>query len=102
MFNDAAPTLGGLNAEFRSCRRQTGAQSILLWIEVFPGEGSQLGRPPRGWVRKNLHIDQRKLDVARKALGAKPRRKPSMPRSTRSHSGKNFTEAYGVCARRVV
>jgi hypothetical protein len=29
------------------------------------------GRPPRGWVRKNLHIDQRKLDLARKALGAK-------------------------------
>jgi hypothetical protein len=29
------------------------------------------GRPPRGWVRKNLRIDQRKLDVARKALGAK-------------------------------
>lgn len=28
------------------------------------------GRPPRSWVRKNLHIDQRKLDVARKALGA--------------------------------
>ena len=33
--------------------------------------GSKRGRPPRGWVRKNLHIDQRKLDVARKALGAK-------------------------------
>ena len=32
---------------------------------------SRLGRPPRGWVRKNLHIDQRKLDVARKALGVK-------------------------------
>jgi hypothetical protein len=32
---------------------------------------SRRGRPPRGWVRKNLHIDQRKLDVARKALGAK-------------------------------
>jgi hypothetical protein len=31
----------------------------------------RLGRPPRGWVRKNLHIDQRKLNVARKALGAK-------------------------------
>lgn len=29
------------------------------------------GRPPRGWVRKNLNIDQRKLDVARKALGAR-------------------------------
>jgi Arc/MetJ family transcription regulator len=29
------------------------------------------GRPPRGWVRKNLHIDQRKLNVARKALGVK-------------------------------
>ena len=29
------------------------------------------GRPPRGWVRKNLHIDQRKLDAARKALGVK-------------------------------
>ena len=28
------------------------------------------GRPPRGWVRKNLHIDQRKLNVAHKALGA--------------------------------
>jgi hypothetical protein len=26
------------------------------------------GRPPRGWVRKNLNIDQRKLDAARKAL----------------------------------
>lgn len=31
----------------------------------------RLGRPPRGWVRKNLHIDQRKLNVARKALGVK-------------------------------
>lgn len=30
-----------------------------------------LGRPPRGWTRKNLHIDQRKLDAARKVLGAK-------------------------------
>ncbi len=29
------------------------------------------GRPTRGWVRKNLNIDQRKLDVARKALGTK-------------------------------
>jgi hypothetical protein len=40
-----------------------------------PSRGSvsarRLGRPPRGWVRKNLHIDQRKLDVARKALGVK-------------------------------
>ena len=35
-------------------------------------EASQrIGRPSRGWVRKNLHIDQRKLDVARKALGTK-------------------------------
>ena len=32
---------------------------------------SRVGRPPRGWVRKNLHIDQRKLNVARKALGTK-------------------------------
>jgi hypothetical protein len=32
---------------------------------------SRPGRPPRGWVRKNLNIDQRKLDAARKALGAK-------------------------------
>jgi Arc/MetJ family transcription regulator len=32
---------------------------------------ARLGRPPRGWVRKNLHIDQRKLDVARRALGVK-------------------------------
>jgi hypothetical protein len=31
----------------------------------------RLGRPPRGWVRKNLNIDQRKLSVARKALGLK-------------------------------
>jgi Arc/MetJ family transcription regulator len=31
----------------------------------------RLGRPPRGWVRKNLHIDQRKLDTARKVLGVK-------------------------------
>ena len=31
----------------------------------------QPGRPPRGWVRKNLHIDQRKLNAARKALGVK-------------------------------
>ena len=40
-----------------------------------PSRGSvsarRLGRPPRGWVRKNLHIDQRKLNVARKALGVK-------------------------------
>jgi Arc/MetJ family transcription regulator len=33
--------------------------------------GRRLGRPPRGWVRKNLHIDQRKLNIARKALGVK-------------------------------
>lgn len=32
---------------------------------------TRLGRPPRGWVRKNLHIDQRKLDAARKVLGVK-------------------------------
>jgi Arc/MetJ family transcription regulator len=31
----------------------------------------RMGRPPKGWVRKNLHIDQRKLDAARKALGVK-------------------------------
>ncbi len=31
----------------------------------------RFGRPRRGWVRKNLHIDQRKLDAARKALGVK-------------------------------
>lgn len=39
-----------------------------------PNAGSavvRLGRPPRGWVRKNLHIDQRKLDAARKALGVR-------------------------------
>jgi hypothetical protein len=40
-----------------------------------PSRGSdasrRLGRPPRGWVRKNLNIDQRKLDLARRALGAK-------------------------------
>jgi hypothetical protein len=30
---------------------------------------TRLGRPPRGWVRKNIHIDQRKLDAARKILG---------------------------------
>ena len=35
------------------------------------GPARRLGRPPRGWVRKNLHIDQRKLNVARKALGVK-------------------------------
>ncbi len=29
------------------------------------------GRPSRGWVRKNLHIDQRKLDAARRVLGVK-------------------------------
>lgn len=41
---------------------------------AIPASGSalvRLGRPPRGWVRKNLHIDQRKLDAARKALGVK-------------------------------
>jgi len=42
---------------------------------TIPSRGSvsarRLGRPPRGWVRKNLHIDQRKLNVARKALGVK-------------------------------
>jgi Arc/MetJ family transcription regulator len=31
----------------------------------------RMGRPPKGWVRKNLHIDQRKLDTARKVLGVK-------------------------------
>jgi Arc/MetJ family transcription regulator len=36
-----------------------------------PGSVRRLGRPPRGWVRKNLHIDQRQLNVARKALGVK-------------------------------
>jgi Arc/MetJ family transcription regulator len=35
------------------------------------GTARRIGRPPRGWVRKNLHIDQRKLDAARKALGVK-------------------------------
>jgi Arc/MetJ family transcription regulator len=30
---------------------------------------TRVGRPARGWVRKNLHIDQRKLDAARKILG---------------------------------
>ena len=30
---------------------------------------TRIGRPPRGWVRKNLYIDQRKLDAARKILG---------------------------------
>jgi Arc/MetJ family transcription regulator len=30
---------------------------------------TRLGRPPRGWVRKNIHIDQRKLDSVRKILG---------------------------------
>jgi Arc/MetJ family transcription regulator len=34
-------------------------------------QSARLGRPPRGWVRKNLHIDQRKLDAARKVLGVK-------------------------------
>src|SRR5207244_3274637 len=34
-------------------------------------QSTRLGRPPRGWVRKNLHIDQRKLDAARKVLGVK-------------------------------
>jgi len=34
-------------------------------------QATRLGRPARGWVRKNMHIDQRKLDVARKALGVK-------------------------------
>ena len=29
------------------------------------------GRPKRGWVRKNMQIDQRKLDAARIALGTK-------------------------------
>ena len=27
------------------------------------------GRPRRGWVRKNMQIDQRKLDAARAVLG---------------------------------
>jgi len=36
-----------------------------------PSTSVRPGRPLRGWVRKNLHIDQRKLDVARKALGVK-------------------------------
>jgi hypothetical protein len=35
------------------------------------GPARRLGRPPRGWVRKNLHIDQRKLNIARKTLGVK-------------------------------
>jgi Arc/MetJ family transcription regulator len=34
-------------------------------------QSNRLGRPARGWVRKNLHIDQRKLDAARKVLGVK-------------------------------
>ena len=42
---------------------------------ALPSSGShsmpRLGRPPRGWVRKNLHIDQRKLDIARRTLGVK-------------------------------
>lgn len=27
------------------------------------------GRPKRGWVRKNMQMDQRKLDAARAVLG---------------------------------
>jgi hypothetical protein len=27
------------------------------------------GRPARGWVRKNMQMDQRKLDAARAVLG---------------------------------
>jgi Arc/MetJ family transcription regulator len=36
-----------------------------------PNTVRRFGRPPRGWVRKNLHIDQRKLDAVRKVLGVK-------------------------------
>ncbi len=36
---------------------------------ITTARSPRLGRPPRGWVRKNLHIDQRKLDAARKILG---------------------------------
>jgi hypothetical protein len=36
-----------------------------------PASARRLGRPPRGWVRKYLHIDQRKPNVARKVLGVK-------------------------------
>ena len=56
--------------------------SILVFVQIGFGAdmasstvGSrpsrQQGRPSRGWVRKNLHIDQRKLDLARKTLGVK-------------------------------
>lgn len=55
--------------------------SILIYVQKEVGAdmasspdshpSRKLGRPPRGWARKNLHIDQRKLDSARKALGVK-------------------------------
>jgi Arc/MetJ family transcription regulator len=34
---------------------------------MMPARGP--GRPKRGWTRKNLQIDQRKLDAARAILG---------------------------------
>ncbi len=34
-------------------------------------QSTRVGRPPRGWIRKNMHIDQRKLDAARQVLGVK-------------------------------
>lgn len=34
-----------------------------------PSSVRRPGRPARGWVRKNMQIDQRKLDAARAVLG---------------------------------
>jgi hypothetical protein len=50
-----------------------------------------MGRPPKGWVRKNLHIDQRKLDAARKALGVK----------TETEAVEKLGKAYGAYAEQV-
>src|SRR5215510_13443261 len=40
----------------------------------------------RGWVRKNVVMDQRKLDVARRALGVDTETEASTRHSTPSHS----------------
>ena len=46
------------------------AKAVLGRTKRTRSRGSSRGRPNRaGWVRKNVVMDQRKLDVARRALG---------------------------------
>ena len=67
-----------------------------------PASARRLGRPPRGWVRKNLHIDQRKLNVARKALGVKTETEAVDAALDAIAFGRSSPRGYRVCGRLAV